>query len=147
MKDLHSAPVVDDFLMGHPLRLMNFVASLEKDGLNVGITSGIIPGPFKDPEKFQHTLCPAVSAATDILESWVMKNNWLNFIESDKIELALFDLEVNFSMKEDGGLILLASYTPLSNRGCDYVLSPEGERARLMIQEMVGTALEKTGIR
>lgn len=125
---------------------MNFLALLVKDGEDVGISSGIIPGPFKDPEKFQHLIIPAVTAATDNLESWVMKNNWLNFIESDQKELTLFDLEVNFSMKEDGRLILLASYTPLSNRGCDYVLSPEGERARLMIQEMVGTALEKNKV-
>ncbi len=146
MNEIYKAPepLVSHFISGGNIPMMVFAVTLIKDEQDVGIESAIFPGLLKNPAKFEHILCPAVSAATEILELWMVTHRLFEFIQSDQKELPFFDLIVNISMDEDGGILLLASYTSLSDCGCNFVKSLEDERARLMIQEMIGTELEKS---
>ncbi|WP_319578888.1 hypothetical protein [uncultured Methanospirillum sp.] len=144
MTELYNAPQseVENFIKGYPLVLMNFIVSLTKDGSSIELNTGVTSGSFRDPEKFKPILLPSAYAASEILQSWVSNQKWVDFIESEQDELYLFDLQVNYFMSDDDQLSLLAFYTSLSSRGSDFAMSLEGERARLLIQEMVGTELE-----
>ena len=145
--DLAEPEVIRMFVSGKTIPVMEYTTRVIKEKTLIRIDGAVYPGPFRDLDLWKPLYQAVQDSVTEITELWVMNNLEVvaDCVKQWPHKAGLMSLKSSIGLSDDGRPFVDVKCNPLSDVGKVFIPTSEGERARLMVLQMVGTFIDNLG--
>jgi hypothetical protein len=142
--DTASPETLKLLISGDTITVLEYTSRVLCVNGRVALEGEVYSGPYKEKSVWIPLYEAVQKAVTEIIGGWIIKNvdTFAPQLIKYPYRFGLVSLKAQMGIMDSGQPYLKAKYISQSPTGDAFVASQEGERARLMCQQLAGTFIE-----